>query len=32
MNYTRISDAFQQADWRERLAGPPRLSRAAISM
>jgi threonine dehydrogenase-like Zn-dependent dehydrogenase len=28
----RISDAFQQADWLQRLAGPPRLSRAAISM
>jgi threonine dehydrogenase-like Zn-dependent dehydrogenase len=28
----RISDAFQQADWLGRQAGPQRLSRAAISM
>src|SRR6266545_5739622 len=28
----RISEAFQQADWRERQGGPDRISRAAISM
>jgi hypothetical protein len=28
----RISDAFQQADWRERQGGPGHISRAAISM
>jgi hypothetical protein len=27
-----ISEAFQQADWRERQGGPDRISRAAISM
>jgi len=27
-----ISDAFQQADWRERAGGPMRVSRAALAM
>jgi threonine dehydrogenase-like Zn-dependent dehydrogenase len=28
----RISEGFQQSDWRERQGGPGRISRAAISM
>jgi hypothetical protein len=28
----RISEAFLQADWRERQGGPGHISRAAISM